>query len=150
MARFKHGTKTDSKNYLSISAGPLRGKRVHILVAEAMLGRKLHRDETVHHRDLNMLNCCWSNLKVMNRSDHGAVSNRQRWFLKNRELAELLWWREWIEVGGDRPDLAGDAGVAESDIGSESDSATTATTAASAAAAAAAIEFKPEDFNDHD
>jgi len=51
--------------YLRISAGPLRGKYVHTIVAEAKLGRKLEPNETVEHRDGNGLNALPDNLEVM-------------------------------------------------------------------------------------
>lgn len=105
MAKFKGGITICTKGYLKITAGPLRNKRVHILVAEAMLGRKLTKDETVHHRNLNQLDPSPTNLKVMGRSEHGFVSNRQRWFLENRDRKELALYQQWIEQGGLRPDL---------------------------------------------
>lgn len=51
--------------YLRISAGPLRGKYVHTLIAEAKLGRKLERNETVEHVDGNGLNPLPENLEVV-------------------------------------------------------------------------------------
>lgn|SRR5271165_7328303 len=103
MAKFAGGITTDTKGYLRISAGPLRGKRVHILVAEAKLGRKLHKWEQVHHRNLCKLDCSPGNLLVLDNSTHGCVSNRQAWFLKNRDRRELVQWQEWIETGENRP-----------------------------------------------
>jgi hypothetical protein len=47
MAKFSGGVSVDSAGYLVIKAGPHRDKRVHIMVAEAMLGRELKRDEDV-------------------------------------------------------------------------------------------------------
>lgn len=104
MPKLGDGTYIDDKGYPRISAGPCRGKRVHILVAEAMLGRELHDDETCHHRDLNKLNPHWSNLKVIGRADHGFVSNRQKWFLQQKFARDDRDWLDWIENGGGRPD----------------------------------------------
>lgn len=109
MPKLKDGTHVDDKGYLKISAGPLRGVRVHILVAEAMLGRKLDSSETVHHRDLDKKNPHHSNLRVIGRAEHGYVSTRQQWFLKQKFSHEDKAWQEWIENGGERPD-----GVVES------------------------------------
>ena len=106
MAKFSGGVSIDSKHYLTIKAGPHRDRRVHELVAEAMLGRELRPEEEVNHLDGDKLNCDWRNLKVLGKAEHGAVSNRQRWFLKNRELAERKEWEQWINEGGVRPDLA--------------------------------------------
>ena len=104
--KFKGGTSVDSKGYLKFTAGPHRGKRVHIFVAEQVLGRKLTKDETLHHRDFNLLNPDWSNLLLIGRREHGFISNRQRWFLNNRDMKELAAYQQWIEQGGVRPDLA--------------------------------------------
>lgn len=103
--RFSGGVRIDAKGYLVIKAGPHRDKRVHIMVAEAMLGRELKPDEDVHHKDGDKLNCHWTNLEVLGKDVHGAVSNRQRWFLKNREEHERKQWEEWINTGENRPDL---------------------------------------------
>lgn len=89
------GTHVDDKGYLRISAGPLRGVRVHRLVAEAKLGRKLRKDEDVHHKDGNKLNCAPSNLKVMDHTEHGCVSAKQHWYVKNVVDPRLK--REWDE-----------------------------------------------------
>jgi hypothetical protein len=83
MAALDYGTFVDSKGYLTISAGPLRGTRVHRLIAEAKLGRALRRDEVVHHINGNKLDCSPGNLDVMNERDHNAVSAKQAWYLKN-------------------------------------------------------------------
>ena len=103
--RFAGGTSIDTKKYLKLTAGPLRNKRVHILVAEAMLGRDLLPGEEVNHLDGDKLNPDWRNLKVTGKSEHGAISNRQRWFLKNRAAEERSQWADWINNGGARPDL---------------------------------------------
>ena len=103
--RFSGGVRVDGKGYLVIKSGPHRDKRVHIMVAEAMLGRELKPDEDVHHKDGNKLNCHWTNLEVLGKDVHGAVSNRQRWFLKNREEHERKQWEEWINTGENRPEV---------------------------------------------
>lgn len=103
MPAFSGGVSVDKKGYLVIKAGPHRHKRVHILIAEAMLGRPLRPDEDVNHKDGNKLNCEWTNLEVLGKDVHGAVSNRQKWFLKNREAYERKQWEEWINTGENRP-----------------------------------------------
>ena len=109
MPKFASGTRVDSKKYLVIKAGPHRDTRVATLVLEAKLGRKLKKDEDVHHKNGNTLDCgeCGDNLVPLGKSDHGAVSNRQRYFLKHREEYERKQWEEWINEGGVRPDLIG-------------------------------------------
>jgi hypothetical protein len=64
--------------YLRIKAGPMRDKYVHILIAEAKLGRKLRPDETVEHRDGNGLNCDPDNLIVVTRSENTRLMHERR------------------------------------------------------------------------
>lgn len=64
--------------YLRISAGPLRGKYVHILVAEGMLGRALTPEETVEHKDGNGLNPNWQNLVVVTRPENTRLMHERR------------------------------------------------------------------------
>jgi hypothetical protein len=82
---------------LVIKAGPHRDVRVHTLVAEAMLGRKLKPDEDVHHKDENKLNCDWRNLEVKGHKDHGAVSSRQRWYFKQHDIKAQKEWDEYFD-----------------------------------------------------
>lgn len=96
MALFVDGVFEDSKGYLRVSAGPQRGRRVHVMIAEAMVGRKLERHEVVHHRDGNKLNNDPANLEVMDVRKHNAVSAKQYWFLKKLELAERAEWDSWF------------------------------------------------------
>jgi hypothetical protein len=84
----------DSKGYWSYSAGPNRNKRVHTVLMEKHLGRKLKKSEQVHHRDENKLNNeeHWDgkwNLELMDVVKHGAVSAAQHWFLRT-----FIWPRE--------------------------------------------------------
>ena len=95
MPPFKNGTTVNYTNtslrrgklntpYLRISAGPLRGKYVHELVAEAMLGRPLAEDEEVDHLDENGLNPDWRNLEVVTKAENVARRNRRQKNKKNR------------------------------------------------------------------
>ncbi len=61
------------QNYLRVSAGPQRGRYVHQLVAEAMLGRSLMHCETVDHVDGDTLNNTWLNLQVVPRSKNTSL-----------------------------------------------------------------------------
>jgi hypothetical protein len=71
----------DSKGYLVFKSGFYRDRRVHSVVAEAMLGRKLRPDEDCHHEDTRKLNCDPSNLRVIGKEIHGWMSARQHWFV---------------------------------------------------------------------
>jgi len=90
----------DSKGYLVIKAGPQRDVRVHTLVAEAMLGRKLEKHEDVHHRNGNKLDCDWRNLEVLGHTDHGAYSAKQHWFVKTNDIKLKKEWDSWFDGEG--------------------------------------------------
>ena len=98
MAKFAGGTRVDSKGYLVIKAGPQRDVRVATLVLEAKLGRKLKPDEDCHHKDGDKLNMgdCGDNLEALGKAAHGAVSNRQRMFLKQKAERERKEWEEHL------------------------------------------------------
>jgi hypothetical protein len=93
-AHFKGGTRVDSKGYLVIKAGPHRDVRVATLVLEAKLGRKLRKDEDVHHKNGDKLDMgeCGDNLEALGHAEHGAVSIKQRMFLKLREEEARKAW----------------------------------------------------------
>ena len=97
MGKFRDGTSVDSKGYLKITAGPLRGVRVHRLIAAAKLGRPLTKDEDVHHEDGDRLNLAPDNLKVMGHREHGAVSTKQHFYLKQHDIHLKNEWDEWFE-----------------------------------------------------
>lgn len=114
---FNGGVRVDQKDYLVIKAGPCRDKRVHVLVAEAKLGRKLKRSEHVHHKDGNTRNPHWKNLIVIDNSLHGIVSNRQRYYIKQKFNAEEAAWRAFFDATGktydeyeNEPDTSFDTG----------------------------------------
>ena len=98
MGKFNGGTRVDAKGYLVIKAGPHRDVRVATLVLEAKLGRKLRPDEDCHHKDGDKLNLgeCGSNLEALGKAEHGAVSNKQRMFLKLREEHERKQWEDHL------------------------------------------------------
>lgn len=94
--RFKGGVSISQKGYLVFKAGPLRHKYVHRIVAEAFLGRALTKDEEVHHRDGNRRNPHWENLIVYGSKDHGWVSSKQAWFMRNQEVKEKAEWDSFM------------------------------------------------------
>lgn len=101
MPPFKGGVcELTEGGYPRMSCGPQRKKLVHILVAEGMLGRPLHKDEIVHHKDGNTKNPHWTNLLVLDATTHNAVSNRQYWYLKQKFGREEAAWRAFLEVTG--------------------------------------------------
>ncbi|MHB1952449.1 MAG: HNH endonuclease signature motif containing protein [Sulfobacillus sp.] len=76
----------DDKGYPRIGAGPLRGQRLHRIIAAAKLGRRLKPDEDVHHLDGNKLNFHPDNLEIMDHRDHGCVSAKQHWYVKENDI----------------------------------------------------------------
>lgn len=88
------GYSITKKGYPRITAGPLRGQYLHRVIAAAMLGRELTKDEEVDHKDRNKLNFHFSNLVIRGHSDHGWVSAKQSWFMRHKD-AELR--KEWDE-----------------------------------------------------
>lgn len=109
MAKFSGGTRVDSKDYLVIKAGPQRDVRVATLVLEAKLGRKLKPDEDVHHRDGDKLNCDPGNLEALGHAAHGAVSNKQRIFLKQKYEREKQEWEAALSKPKENADVCRDA-----------------------------------------
>lgn len=66
--------------------GKFKGAYVHRHVAAKMMKRPLEKDEDVHHKDGNKLNFKRSNLQVMGHREHGCVSAKQRWYLKEHDI----------------------------------------------------------------
>lgn len=97
MPRLRNGhTLKTTKGYPRLTAGPLRGQYIHRVVAEALLGRKLKKDEQVHHRDGDKLNCQWSNIIIRGEIDHGWVSAKQAWFMQQRDGKLKQEWDEFM------------------------------------------------------
>lgn len=95
---FKSGTthKT-TKGYLRVTAGPCRHMYVHRIVAAAMLGRELKKDEEVHHRE-NKLDPRHTNLMVLGSVDHGWVSAKQSYFMTHiKEVADKREWDDFMD-----------------------------------------------------
>lgn len=106
MPPFKFGVRKEHKTggYPRMSCGPQYDKFVHVLVAEAMLGRELRRDEHIHHKDGDVRNPKWTNLLIIDRSTHGAVSSRQHWYLKQKLSREEAARRAYFDVTGETYD----------------------------------------------
>ena len=85
------------KGYPRVTAGPLRDKWVHRIVAEALLGRDLRRDEEVHHKDGNKQNFKWNNLMVLGSQDHGWVSAKQAWYMRELDIKLKKEWDEFMD-----------------------------------------------------
>lgn len=81
-----------TKRYPRVTAGPLRNQYVHRIVAAAMIGRELTRDEEVNHKDQDRRNFWFTNLYVLGQQDHGWVSAKQSHFMRHRDSAEKIEW----------------------------------------------------------
>jgi hypothetical protein len=95
-----YGTYVDGKGYISICAGPFRGMRLHTLIAIAMEGRKLRKDEDVHHKGPNpdKLNPCpVCSIVVMGHKEHGCVSAKQHHYVKTHDIHLKNEWDEFFE-----------------------------------------------------
>jgi len=70
MARQKRKTYLSGKGYARYKDS---NKYVHRQAAKKKIGRSLHSDEVVHHRDGDKLNNNPNNLQVMSRRDHNRL-----------------------------------------------------------------------------
>lgn len=99
----------DDQGYPRIGAGPLRGRRLHRIIAAAKIGRPLKPDEDVHHKDGNKLNCSPNNLEVLGHKEHGCVSAKQHWYVKQNDIRLKNEFDEYFEseqVGGGGADVS--------------------------------------------
>jgi len=91
-------TAKTTKGYLRITAGPCRHEYVHRIVAAALLGRELRKDEQVHHRNGNKLDPRPWNLLILGENDHGWVSAKQAYFMEYiKEVADKKEWNEFMD-----------------------------------------------------
>jgi hypothetical protein len=108
------GTYVDSKGYLAMCAGPLRGWRIHRLVAIAKFGIEAVQkpDAVIHHKDSDKTNPHPDNLELLTARQHNAHTARQLWYLRKH-----VWPKEkaaWNEYHGL-------TGIAEPDACSQDD-----------------------------
>lgn len=97
--RFKKLWHLSQKGYPRFHTKPYRNRYVHIVKMELeYLGRELKKAEDVDHRNGNKLDWSKGNLRVLDHSVHGFVSNKQKWFVEN--VIELKRKREWEEYFG--------------------------------------------------
>lgn len=91
-------TAKTTKGYLRVTAGPCRHEYVHRIVAAAILGRELTKDEQVHHRDGCKLDQRHWNLLIVGERDHGWVSAKQAYYMQNiKEIADKKEWDEFMD-----------------------------------------------------
>lgn len=72
------GLRTTSQGYISYTRGEMCEKLYHRVLVESFIGRKLRKDEVVHHKDGNKLNNDISNLVIMTPSEHALYHAQRR------------------------------------------------------------------------
>lgn len=85
-----------NKGYPRYYSGKYRNQYVHRVKMARHLKRKLKRDEDVHHRDRDKKNFRIRNLQVLGHVEHGYVSAKQHWFMRNRDAQEKKEWDEYF------------------------------------------------------
>lgn len=71
------GFSVKPNGYVEFTRGPHKGRAIHRVVAEQMIGRPLARDEVVHHKDGNRQNNRPENLQVMTRAEHTRLHRQE-------------------------------------------------------------------------
>ena len=71
------GKRISTNGYITFINGDKKGATLHRLVVEEAIGRKLLREEIVHHIDGDRLNNTPSNLMIMSSSEHARLHRRQ-------------------------------------------------------------------------
>lgn len=87
MEKAARGFRVNSNGYIELTRGPHKGRPLHDVIGEAVLGRALRPDEVVHHKDRNRTNNAPENLEVMTSSEHGRLHALDR--VKRGERMEL-------------------------------------------------------------
>lgn len=77
---YKASIKTGYTNNSYVFSKYVKGQSIHLhrRIAENVLGRKLHKDEVVHHIDENVTNNKLTNLMVLDRKTHSKLHSYLR------------------------------------------------------------------------
>jgi len=67
------GTSAKANGYVEYTRGDHKGRRVHDVLMEQRIGRRLLPDEVVHHIDGNRSNNSIDNLALMTRAAHSRL-----------------------------------------------------------------------------
>lgn len=70
--------------YIELTRGVYKYKSEHKLIMETKLGRKLRKEEVVHHIDGNKTNNSLDNLQLMTRSEHSSHHAKENY--KSRKI----------------------------------------------------------------
>lgn len=81
--RIKHadeharGYRINSAGYKEYTRGDHKGRSEHVVVMESIIGRRIARNEHVHHKDRDKLNNHPSNLQLLTISEHAAIHRKE-------------------------------------------------------------------------
>lgn len=75
-AKFSAGVSVKPNGYVEITRGEHKGRSLHRVIAEQMIGRQLLDFEVVHHKDHDRSNNDPSNLQVMTRAEHTSLHRK--------------------------------------------------------------------------
>lgn len=95
-------TAKTTKKYPRMTAGPLRNQYVHRIVAAALLGRALTKDEEIHHKDGDRKNPWFTNLMVLGSVDHGWVSAKQAYYMRVLDVHAKAEWDAFMAEEAER------------------------------------------------
>lgn len=73
------GISQKPSGYIEHTVGENKGRGVHVTVMESIIGRRLNKNECVHHKDRNRSNNSPDNLQLMTRSAHTALHRKEGW-----------------------------------------------------------------------
>lgn len=74
---YSKGISVKPSGYLEYTRGINKFRGVHVVVMENNIGRRLRKNEVVHHIDHNKLNNNISNLQLMTNSEHASLHGRE-------------------------------------------------------------------------
>lgn len=67
------GVSLKPNGYIEYTRGEHKGRSVHVVIMERLIGRRINRGEIVHHVDEDRQNNEDTNLGLMTRSDHAKL-----------------------------------------------------------------------------
>ena len=90
------GAYIDEQGYPRISCGPCRGQRIHRIVAEQKIGRKLKKNEDILHESGDKTNFHPDNLRVLGHGEHSHLE----WTIRQDAHLRKQWEEYFKETGG--------------------------------------------------
>ena len=79
------GVSKKPNGYLEVTRGPDKGRGLHRVIAERIIGRPLSENEVVHHVDGDPSNNAPSNLKVMTHREHCSHHALENYHTRQRD-----------------------------------------------------------------